>query len=427
MAFNLVYIICSVFFSLNTAYSEEASFRLEDAQNYAVRNNFHLQSLRRELRSLDHTRQKYGSLFYPRFDYYLGHQTYQRGQEDSSLPISYISGAVNLFAGGHDKAILKLAESEVHHQELELEKAEFDIRLEVEKYFFEYLYVQKLIELRAKSLEKNKYHIKLVNRKRQAGLVSEADFMEFQVREAKLQSDHIARQLVLEESRLKLKKILGQEIGAQMNPVGELPNLKITGDLNVYVEKLKTMNTHILVASHKVAVLGHQRTITKSKWYPHLDLEAQYGYLEQDGVQEEKVGSLQSRFMLVAKMNLFSGYRDYHELKSVEERTASSKNHLRDTIILAVSNAELFYRKLKALETQRQLESGNIENTQKYYEAVVEEYSRGSKNSADLAAASDLYFDAQEQRLQISFDFIKTKLDFEELLGEKIEVVDIKK
>ena len=305
---------------------------------------------------------------------------------------------------------------------MELTKKEFELALQVERNFYEYIYISTLIGLKERSLQFNEKHKKFVNRKRVAGLVSEADVMEFEVRDSLLQSEYVSQKLELEETRIKLKNILGPEVGEKIRPVGKLQNQTIDGTLMSYVDQLKEKNHQILLTTHSVGRAKVNNSIAQAAWLPEVDFQAQFGMLPLDERIDRTADATTARFLLTANFRLFSGFRDYYSSRRDSSRVAEAEHMLKDEIVQSVSAVEALYRKLKAIETRINLEKNNILRTEKYYDAVVSEYRRGSKNSADLAMAIDQYFAALQKREGLKFDFLNNKINFEMLMGQPIRV-----
>ena len=81
------------------------------------------------------------------------------------------------------------------------------------------------------------------------------------------------------------------------------------------------------------------------------------------------------------------------------------------------------FRELKSIEKRVDLELGNKVVSEKYYQAVLQEYKRGFKNSADLSEASDRLFEAKSRQINFKFEFLKQRLAFEKSYGAPIKVV----
>jgi outer membrane protein len=406
--------------------NDTVQLNMDTAKTFAVRNNHQIQALRSKIEAREHGVSIRRSTYLPTVDLRGGISADMEDGETYSSPVSYIHSKFNIFNGGRDHIAIDQMLEELNHDRLILRKKEFALSLSVEKYFYEFIYISKTIKIRQEALDFNKQHKKMVKRKLVSGLVSDADAMEFAVRKTLLQSEHVSRELDLEQVRIHFKRILGQKIGTKIRPLGELADYTIEHDLMHYLNLLKTENLKIQIAAHQVGLAKLKSANSRTNWLPSLDLEAQYGFVPMSTKLNRYHNSTTGRFLLVANFNLFNGMRDHHRTSMLDGMVNASKSELKDQITQSVSQVEVLYRKIKSLEMKRELQKNNISHTKKYYQAVVNEYKRGSKNSSDLATAIDQHMHALDNREKLKLEFLEAKLQLEEILGTSVQTKLIK-
>jgi len=400
---------------------------IEEAKKFAVNNNYRVKSFLRKVDAFKASKSRSNSSFYPKIGIAGGARQEISGPQSDTTPVVYAYGNINLFNGFRDSYNSQIAELMTEKSWIELERIKFLVELDVEEQFHRFLYFRDLINVQNEALSLNGNHQRLVKKTQSTGMASNTDVMEFDLKESALRSDMIALNQGLETARINLKRLLGEEIGSKIEPVGKLQHQHIEGELMTYLSNIKKHSIPIKLASkeHAVAVVNAKKW--RSKWMPTIDFEAQAGMLDQDVTPEDGNRSTSSvSFQLVAKLELFSGMEAYWQRRETEALTGSSVSELKNEILTSISEMEQSYRELKSIEYKVDLESGNLPTRQKYYESVLNEYKRGFKNSADLSSASDGLFGAKSRQLDYKFDFLKQRLAFEKSYGAPIKVTIVK-
>src|SRR3989338_4876513 len=290
---------------------ETVRFSLEDAKRYAVANNNEVKSFRH---AVEEARARSGRAtipFFPNIGVASGVNTLTSSATSNAAPVAYVYGTYNVFNGYQDTYKKSILELESEKKEIELQQKELLVGLEVEKYFHDSLYEKAAIGIKKNAIEVNKKLQTIASKRRQAGLGSEADSMEFELRESILEADLVLLEQKLEEARIGLRKTLGHEIGSKIDPVGELQHQHLVGDLMSHLNGLKNSNPTLRISGHEVAISDFQAKSWRSKWLPKVDIEAKAGYLELDLRPADKGTSIS--FLLIAKMDLFSGYESAWE------------------------------------------------------------------------------------------------------------------
>ena len=396
---------------------------LKDAKSFAVRHNYDVKALEKRIQSFKATSQSLRSTFYPHFGIAGGFENESTDGKGESASLTYVFGNINLFNGFRDVYSIDLNDAEIQTLAIKFARKKFEVELSVEQAFHEYLYVSDLIRLKDEELKINRKHQKLVNQMLKVGEASHTDVKEFDIKESVLSSELVDLLYKKESARIDLRKYLGDDVGAKIEPVGVLQHLIVEGKLQDYV-KLVTESGYDV----KLSKIEYERSVTNLKsiradWMPKVDFEVQAGLLPLESRSEAQAKDENSvGYVFLAKIDLFSGLDSYWRRKSLVYEKEFRSLALKSSILNSLSDLEKSFRRLKSIEKSVALEKGNTKKIEKYYESVFKEYKRGYKNSADLNSASDWFFSTKAKQLNYKFEFLKEKIALEKQLGTYLNV-----
>ena len=408
----------ALFFISVIAFGDSSPERvtLEAAKKYAIANNLQIKALRHEMVEREAIASAVQSAFYPT----VGLAGGPEHRSGSSAIQSYFYANLNLFNGFTDSYRSQIAGIEAEMSRIRLRQEEFSVGLDVEQQFHFYLLKKITLAQRKKALELNRTHRQMAKQKQSSGMASISDVMEFDLRESLLQSDVELLQQELEESRIQFRKLLGEDVGSAIEPLGNLEHQHLVGNFAEHAKLIKDHSEKIRLASRELAKANLESRLWQSSWLPKLDLETQVGYLSLDDRPQD--GSASAKASAVAKFDLFNGFRSQFERKEGEAKKLKAEAKLKTVIQDALTGAEVAFRRLMTIQARVDIEDKNDDRSEKYYAAVVSEYRRGVKNSADVKSAAEGMFEAKIRRENFKYDFLKQRIDLERSLGTTIAV-----
>lgn len=365
---------------------------------------------------------KYGvskSAFYPKIGAAGGTNGEFYASEKKTEPILYLYASMNLFNGLQDHKNASVAKMEIEASDLNLLRTLQSIQGQVEQHFYAYLFTKEILNLKSKSLATNKQLAEVAMKRRQAGAASEADVLEFALRENILGSEMAALEQEKHDALLALYKVMGLgPLSAQ--PSGTMEHWHIKGNIEHYVEKLKKESPQLLESRLKVNIADKHAGLWQSGFMPKIDLEARTGKYEMRDMPENQDQA--TEFLLIAKMDIFSGLETIEERKSgIAEKTLAEENQRK----LATESEAALKRHLARIITIQKsldLEERNLVSSDLYYKTILREYNAGIKNSMDLKAAAELVYESSYRRLKYYYDFQVEKTEAEMLLGSPLDV-----
>ncbi len=396
---------------------------LDTAKKYAITHNYGITALRHEVDEIKSRGERTKSPFLPRLGVAGGVEAQNSTEQSEAAPVAYAYGSYNLFNGYRDSYKKEISRDELEKAQFNLSTGEFLVGLEVEEVFHAYLFKRDLIELKDNEISLNDIHQKLIHQTMMRGAISETDVMEFQLKDSKLKSELVALKQELEDARSNLKRLLGEEIGGNIQPVGNLQHQHIKGSLMDALANIQTSSQSVKSKAIDLSIAKTESKIANARWLPEINLEARAGYLNLG--ERTSDNTPQTSIALVAKMDLYTGGDAHWESREKLANSLKVESQLKDEINDSIRKVEVGYRNIKAIEMRADLERDNASFAKRYYKSVLAEYKRGAKNSSDLSNASDKLSEAQARKLALEFEFIRERIAVEKNVGSilPIEVV----
>ncbi len=392
---------------------------LETLKQYAINHNFEVTSLRR---SVEEARARYNraqSPFFPKLGLFAGLESQLTARKTQTDSIGYLSVNYNLFSGFDDSRKKQIAELELERMQTVLQRAEFKIGLEIERAFHAFIFKKNAIALKSDLLKINETHKRMAKQKRSAGMAVASDVMEFELAEALIKSDIVLLEQELEESRTNMKRLLGDEVGSKIEPMGLLRHEHIVGTFADNLEKIETTSESIALATKDLSIATVKRHQWKSKWLPNIEVEGLTGYFP---VSQSLDGAgASTRGTILLKWNFFDGFDTSYEKRESEYNYLKTEAALKQVILESVSQAEIAFNRVLAIQKRVDLEQQNESRAKTYYSSVMNEYRRGVKNSSDLKMAADGLFEAKLRQENFKFDFLVQRIELEKSIGSAIK------
>lgn len=388
---------------------------LADAKKYAIDHNAEVLSLRHEVEEARAAASRAVSPFYPTLGVAGGVDSDVAPNEKRTVPVAYAYLSYTVFSGFADAGRSHAAQIDVEKAEIRLRRAEFRVGVEVERQFNLHHFKKIAIALKREALKTNEAHKRAARQKKSAGLASDADLMEFDLREALLGSDIASLEQEILESRVSLKLLLGESLAGAVEPVGRFEHIHLKGSLEDYVALAKKESEAVLVAGRDVARAEAEAKVATARWFPSVELNGQYGYL--DLLYRPKDDSASFRGGALAKFDLFSGFSVVSGQREAQAKRLRAEAQLLQQTLSAATQAEIAYRRIRAIESRVHLEEQNRARAERYYQSILSEYKRGVKNSVDMRVAADTLLDATLRAESFKYELVTQKLELERILG----------
>ena len=361
-----------------------------------ISSNQELKSLQQDITAQDSLRKSTYSPFLPSLNAVGGLARIKTDDDNDKGQVGYLQGSAHLFSGFKDRANF-----DIQAQNLELSRINYEIHLrnakedliEVLTSMIGIHQLEKILDEEFKITQTQK---QMAARKVSAGLTSQVDNYEFDLRESEIK---IQRRNILREHEIihqKLNALFNQEI---LDKELEGLSFATTGTLTNNVN-LTSYENHPLVRKAKIEeqIAESEKTSVGSEFLPKIDLNYAFGRLTPI---EDDMKYNESEVSLLITIPLFSGLDTYHKRKSAVA-SLIAKEHAKNQVILNIkSQFEQHKSRMKELEELYQIIDKKILIAEKYYNLTLAEYKRGVKNSPDLVGATERYFDSKKKKIEI--------------------------
>lgn len=381
----------------------------------ALKNNIEIKESEKQYEASLALRRQAISPYLPEVSVEGGYQNSKFDTESSNGSFAYGRATINLYRGGKDQAELNARSEEEKFQNIKFEKTKAQVEREVSKKYYELLYLQEGIAVKEEAIEANKSQTDLALKKRSAGYTSQADVLEFELREATLNSDigFLKREEATKER--ELRRLLGRVDEPIIRVGGHLHRETFTKDIGTLLKLALQERVDLKEADKNIAVSNLQYKSLFGDYLPKVDLEGKHGKL----VGEERVfnNNHNSVVMLKVSIPLFSGLDTVYGRQAKSNEVAKNDltaARIRQEIKVQLENA---ISRLRSIEERLNLEEKNIERSKQYYTITLNEYRKGVKNSPDVAGAAERLFDARLRNLEFRKEFYLTRIEITEAVG----------
>lgn len=398
----------------------ENRLTIEDIKKFALANNFGVKAINEELEEVKAQTIQKRSVFFPNLSLIAGPEIKTQDNKNDSNTLGYLSGQWSIFRGSQDRVELEISDLNEQIVENNKLKAEFELELEIENLFYQYLYKVTKIKFYQKSVELNQKHKQLIKQKKASGMASQADVMEFELRESLLNSEISSLNQEKEEAKLGLIRLMGPSLQTDFEPFGDLPHLHVKKQSAEFLSQINSTSGSVKSSSLNAAVGSLNLKQSRFAWLPTIDLEMKYGKLPLELAQSYP--AFEGAVLL--KWNLFSGFATNGKIAESSARANKLEFEFRQRLLTAMTEAEVNYSKLISIQERVHVESGNEIRAEKYYKAVVDEYRRGIKNGADIKAAEELLLLSRTRNAEFRYQFIDNKIRLEKSIGLKVDTID---
>lgn len=408
----LVTLICSSAFA---HHPNEGTLTLPTLIENAYKSNLELQEAQKQLESISASRRKTVSPFLPQVSVEGGYQSLQLDGERTRGSLVYGLATLNLYRGGKDFSQRESQTREEQFQKLMLTKTQARIERMVSKKYYELLYLLEGITLKEQAIEANGNQMALARRKKASGFTSDADVLEFELREATLRSDvnFLKREETVRER--ELARLIGLDLDQALRVAGHLERSHFSKQSNELLQLAQLENESLKESEKDFALSELDYKAAFGDYLPRVDIEGKYGRL----ANEERVYTRNDNYSLGLKVSIpiFSGLDTVYARKSRASAMARNEialTRVRQEIQVQLENG---LSKLKSVEERLDLEEQNLDRSKRYYEITLAEYKRGVKNSPDVAGAAERFFDSRLRNLEYRKDYFLTLLEVAEVVG----------
>lgn len=394
----------------------EGTLDLQDLVREALANSQELRAQTQQLEIAASEAKAARSGYLPEVSIEGGPLTTKFDNERNADTALYGKAEWNIYRGGRDSARVDIKNLEAVLADKRAIEVRARTEREVARLYYEMLFLTEGTALKEKALLMNDEQMKLARVKRQSGFTSNADVLEFELREATIKSDLRSILQQKEEKSRELSVLLGRnETSNNLSVRGHLAKDTLQVDRKKILSVLERTNPDLVEAQVEQQVAEKEKTIAKSEFLPKVDVEGRFGKI----ANEERVFSEKDNYsvFLKVKIPLFSGFSTIHEVGAANAKSVQREAWLNHRTLSAKAGAENLFSQLDSIRERLDLEEKTLQRSEDYYKLTLAEYRRGVKNSPDMVGAAERLLDARIRNLEFRRDLYLTKLRILGLTG----------
>jgi outer membrane protein len=400
-------------------HSGEGLTTLDSLTQEAIKNSLELKALSEKSSGMTYDRRVAFSEFLPHISLEAGPQiSNMAGQRKSGIAL-YGKAEWNIFRGRIDQIQLKMADEREKSLTKQLTSIENRIRSEVSELYAEMQFIAESTDLKEHALKMNAEQKKIAVTKNSAGFTLKSDVLEFELREATIQSDLVLLNQAMAEKSRKMSALLSRtnsEVSFKVK--GHLIRSDINSSRKDILDAMINNNQEIAAIEYESKLLSLEKDKVIAGFYAKVDLEGRYGRFG----NSEKVNPEKNDATLLLKVSvpIFSGLETLNQTRSLSSKIVGRFLDGEDRKLQLISEMDILLINLDATSKRLDLEEKNLIRSQAYYDATVNEYKRGIKNSPDMVGASERLFDARIRNLEYRRDLVVGKAKLTRLVGSQL-------
>lgn len=364
------------------------------AEDSLFEKNIDVQNKNSEINSLNIEKNMQKSLFYPEVNVVtgLGSEFSKDETETEKGGILYLDSKINLYNGQKDLINLNINRHKVSKARTEKTSEIRKIQIMAYNIALELSSLSEEKKLLAKEKENNEKQRTWAKKKVDAGLTTNVELLDFQIKETDLENEIAINNLKIKENETELLNLFGNTVSLEQI-LAQVNTLPPTNETNTKL----TLNEKILIEELAISNLELQKS--KKNYLPKIDIEAKVGNITPTSKLLSEKNEHQVALMLT--IPLFNGLNTKYEIQQTVNDKLIKERNLRNFQSNLSSLIDLESKKIKLTENLLKNQEESLLKSIKFYDQTINEYRRGIKNSADLISSSDRILELKRKIIEL--------------------------
>lgn len=294
-------------------------------------------------------------------------------------------------------------------------KEKNELVFNVNQSFYGILVLEKLVELMQDTYRQIEDHVKVVEKRYNAGLASNFDLLRTRVQLKNIEPEVIRVKNALELTKIGFKMLLGLSQDTTIDLQGDLKYEPIEIDLTESLKEASLNRPEIKALKLRKEMAGKALAIAKRANWPNVALVANYDY-KRPLYFEDRWGT-EWNLTLALRMPIFTGFRNRGEIREAVYQLSQIEhilNLLKEGIEMEVRRAHLQIEEAeKIVESQKE----NIRLAEEALSIVEERYKQGLATSLEVMDTQVALRRAKTNWLQSLSDYLIAKAKLEKAIG----------
>ncbi len=339
-----------------------------------------------------------------------------------------IDAEYNLFAGFSTINTIKSAKKNVEINEVNIQKIENEITIDLAQKFITILYLQEIILSNQEQIKASEKQLELAILKFESGVISESEVFKIKSQKATEELNLLTNQNHLTDNFISLKQLMNFSLGSEIILIK--PNLEFYKNPEINENQYFLTNNAVAIhPSYLMRVLNEQKmrteiSISKSASYPSLNMRFSTGsnYIIKDPqvtFDEQFNANLSKGLRFNLTIPIFNQLENFSRIKTSKLNYSQSKietqieeNRLSKEILKAITDTKTSIKKNESAAIA-------FEFSKKSYEADVLKFGLGKININELNLTKMNFNNSQAELIQAKYELLFNNALIKFYLGEK--------
>jgi outer membrane protein TolC len=339
-----------------------------------------------------------------------------------------VDAEYNLFSGFSTINTIKSAKKDVQINEVNIQKIENEITIDLAQKFITILYLQEIILSNQEQIKASGKQLELAILKFESGVISESEVFKIKSQKATEELNLLTNQNHLTDNFISLKQLMNISLGSEIILIK--PNLEFYKNPEINENQYFLTNNAVAIhPSYLMRVLNEQKmrteiSISKSALYPSLNMRFSIGsnYIIKDPqitFDEQSNANLSKGLRFNLTIPIFNQLENFSRIKTSKLNYSQSKietqieqNRLSKEILKAITDTKTSIKKNESAAIA-------FEFSKKSYEADVLKFGLGKININELNLTKMNFNNSQAELIQAKYELLFNKALIKFYLGEK--------
>ncbi len=327
-----------------------------------------------------------------------------------------------LFTGFQLTNRIQAARHEQTAAEFEVEQRRSDLRLQVQRAYWQLSKTLAVEEVIAKSLQQIEAQLRDARSRQAAGRALTSEVLAFQTRRSEIRLEQLDARNAVRIARLSLNELMGLPLDTKLIPTDTVridSSGRMTDDLAQRAVRQRS-DVHMLLST--IDALDDQVEMARGGWFPQINLIGSYYYARPNS----NIFPLEDKFQgtwevgVSASFDLWNWGRTSHQTRRVQSQLRRSEAELEslETSVRASVQRHLLEVE-RAAEAIRVVEQHAAE-ARESFRVVRQQFRQGTALMADVLAAETAHRNAEMQRAHARADYAIARAALRHAVGQSI-------
>lgn len=342
-----------------------------------------------------------------------------------------IDAEYNLFSGFSTINTIKSAKKDVQINEVNIQKIENEITIDLAQKFITILYLQEIISANQEQIKSSEKELELAILKFSSGTIAESEVFKIKSQKASEEMNLLTNQNHLEDNLICLKQLMNIALEKEINLIKPILNLNENLELNEnqyqLTNKAVGINPSYLMSVLKEKKARTDLALQRSSYYPTLTMRLLYGsnYSITDPIvpfKEEFNTNLSKGLRFTLLIPIFSQFDIYSKVKTSKMNYKQSKlntqivqNNLSKEVLKAITDTKTAIKKNESSAIA-------FEFSRKSYEADALKFELGKININELNISKMIFNNSQAELIQSKYELLYNNALIKFYLGDNFSL-----